>query len=328
VFPTEQQPDDAVAYFQSKFDQMVRNIERVVYGKREAVRNALICLFAEGHLLIEDVPGVAKTSLARAIADSIKDAQIRRIQFTPDLLPSDVIGVQIFDQILQDFRFRAGPVFAHVVVGDEINRATPKTQSALLEIMAEHQVTVDGVTYESPRPFLCIATQNPIEHHGTFPLPEAQLDRFMMRINVGYPGIEEETQIIASGGANRTKAKLEQVIDVETMRMMTRTAAEVTVVAQVCRYIATLAAATRGEDGERRGLRLGISPRGCLALAAAAQALAASDGRSYVTPDDVRELAVPVLSHRLLLGHHATAERRSQADVIEDLKRTIKPPGV
>jgi MoxR-like ATPase len=319
--------DEAVGDFQRDFERFLTNVETVVRGKKEVIGQALVCLFAQGHLLIEDVPGVAKTRLARAIAASLRGGQIRRIQFTPDLLPSDVVGGSIFNQHTGQFSFRPGPVFTNVLVADEINRASPKTQSALLEVMAERRVTADGNSYSAPSPFLCIATQNPIDHHGTFPLPEAQLDRFMMRIGIGYPSLEVETEVISAGDLLLDAEHLEPVVDLEVMRSMMRTAAIVTVTPALSRYIGLLARATRPPAGERRGVRLGVSPRGCLALAAAARAQAASEGRTFATVGDVKALAVPVLAHRLLLGHQAVMAGRTPADVVQDLLKSLPVPG-
>ena len=318
--------NDQIARFHRDFVLLADNVEKVVYGKREVICHALICLFARGHLLIEDVPGVAKTSLARALADSIEGGTIRRIQFTPDLLPSDVIGVPVFDQRSLEFTFRKGPVFANIVLGDEINRASPKTQSALLEVMAERQVTVNGDSYVAPEPFLCVATQNPIEHHGTFPLPEAQLDRFMMRIGVGYPLEADEARVLTDRANGKGVGGLRPVLTVRDLRELMGIASNVAVVGELSRYVVAIANETRGEFGARRGLRLGVSPRGCLALMAAAQALAAARGRSYATSGDVKAMAVPVLSHRLLLALGTAAERRTQAQVIEEILADVKAP--
>jgi MoxR-like ATPase len=286
---------DGEARFKRRFSELTANIELFIHGKTEVVRLALVGLFAEGHLLIEDVPGVAKTSLAKAIARSI-DTPMGRIQFTPDLLPSDVTGVQVFDQVKTQFTFRPGPVFAHVVLADEINRAAPKTQSALLEVMGERQTTVDGESHPLPRPFLCIATQNPIEHRGTYPLPEAQLDRFLMLLRIGYPELTDEVEVVDDGLARREPEQLEPVLSVADILEMIEFVRGVHVAPALREYLVRVVAATR----RRKDLRLGASPRGSVALARAAQSHAACHGRSYTTADDVQAVAVPVLGHRLI----------------------------
>ncbi|MDX8029952.1 MoxR family ATPase [Lentzea sp. BCCO 10_0856] len=308
-----------VKHFADRFTTLAGNVETFIRGKPEVVRLALVCLFAQGHLLIEDVPGVAKTSLAKAIARSISGVKLRRIQFTPDLLPSDVIGVQTYDQANHVFKFIEGPVFANIVIGDEINRASPKTQSALLEVMAEQQVTIDGLPRPVPDPFLCIATQNPIEHQGTYALPEAQLDRFMMRIEVGYPSDPlEEMQVITNGIARRTPERLlEPVMQVDDLRGLIKVAQSVHVSDPIKNYIVQVAMRTRGHDS----VRLGISPRGCIALAAAAQAYAAAQGQDFVVTDDVRAVALPVLSHRVLLKPEARMHGANVETILNGLLR-------
>jgi MoxR-like ATPase len=278
-------------------------------------------LFARGHLLIEDVPGVAKTTLAKAIARSIEGGCVRRIQFTPDILPTDVTGVQVFDQNRRRFEFHPGPVFANILIGDEINRASPKSQSALLEVMAERRVTVDGETHHVPRPFLCIATQNPIDQYGTFPLPEAQIDRFMIRTGIGYPSPADEAAVIADVVGGSTAEALEPVLHLDLARSMMDVVERVRVVPDICRYIVSLATATRGGEGLNLGIQLGVSPRGCIALAAAGQVLAASEGREFVSPDDVKALAVPVFAHRLLLlpGAGPEPDATRQADLVRQV---------
>jgi MoxR-like ATPase len=308
--------------FQRKFSKLAENVEGFIRGKPEVVRLALLCLFAEGHLLIEDVPGVAKTSLAKAVARSISGATAQRIQFTPDLLPSDVTGVQVFDQASGDFQFRKGPVFANFVVGDEINRASPKTQSALLEVMAERQVTTDGQTREVPRPFICIATQNPIEHQGTYPLPEAQLDRFMMRIRIGYPAERDEVAVVADGIARRRPEELEPVMAIHELAQMIGTVRDTHMAPALQEYVVKIAAATRALPE----LRLGVSPRGSIALAQCAQARAASHGRSFVTPDDVKAVATPVLAHRLLLTPEAAIANRAPDALIQRILSKVPVP--
>ena len=301
--------------------RITANIERVIEGKPGVVRLSLVVLLAEGHLLIEDVPGVGKTMLAKALARSI-DCSVRRIQFTPDLLPSDVTGVSIFDQESREFEFKPGAVFANLVVGDEINRASPKTQSALLEAMEERQVSVDGVTYVLETPFMVIATQNPIEMEGTYPLPEAQRDRFTARVTVGYPSAAAEIDMLGSHGSTEPIDDLEPVADALQIRKLIEVARGVHVAIEVKQYVVDLLAATRTSAD----LRLGASPRSGLQLVRAARAAAALDGRDYVLPDDVQSLAVPVLAHRLLLTAEAQVARRSSEDVVGALlERTPLP---
>jgi MoxR-like ATPase len=286
-------------------------VESVIDGKAEAVRLALIVLLAEGHLLIEDVPGVGKTMLAKALARSI-DCSVRRIQFTPDLLPSDITGVNAYNQELREFEFKPGPVFANIVVGDEINRASPKTQSALLESMEERQVTVDGTTYPLEAPFLVIATQNPIEMEGTYPLPEAQRDRFTARISIGYPTAAAELEMLDTHGSSSPLDSLKPVATAADVRQLIAAVREVLVTGQVKEYIIALAAATRSAPE----LRLGASPRASLQLLRASRARAALDGRDYVIPDDIQALIVPVFAHRLLPTAEALVERHLPEQVV------------
>ncbi|MBL7487588.1 MoxR family ATPase [Frankia sp. AgB1.9] len=302
----------AAADFQRRFEALARNIETFIRGKPAAVRLALVCLFAEGHLLIEDVPGVAKTSLASAIGRSVR-ADVRRIQFTPDLLPSDVTGVRVWDPDKHEFEFRPGPVFANILIADEINRASPKTQSALLEVMAERQVTVAGDPVALDRPFLCVATQNPVEARGTYELPEAQLDRFMMRIRIGYPGLQDEQDILDAALRRRTANDVSPVLTLDQLRRMFDIVAGAVVSPGVLQYIALLVRATR----DRPELRLGASPRGGVALAMCAQAMAMSMGRHFATIDDVQALAVPVLAHRLLVTPEALLDKITAEDVVQ-----------
>jgi MoxR-like ATPase len=284
------------------------NIETVVHGKREQVTLVAAALMCGGHVLLEDVPGTAKTVLARAIAQSIRGAVSQRIQCTPDLQPTDVTGLAIFNQRERDFEFRSGPVFANVVLVDEINRAMPKTQSALLEAMAEQQVTVDGVTRRLPEPFLVMATQNPIEYEGTFPLPEAQLDRFLARTTLGYPEAEDEARIVDEQLAGHPLTRLEPVIDLDEVARMRDSVRDVFVHEAVARWVVELVRATRRLEI----VAIGSSVRGTLALNRAARAWAVLHGRRYVTPDDVERLFVPVLMHRLLFRPSFLAEIRDR----------------
>ena len=307
--------------FREASDAIVANIEKVIEGKTATVRLALAVLLAEGHLLIEDVPGVGKTKLAKALARSI-DCSVRRIQFTPDLLPSDVTGVSVYNQETHDFEFRPGAVFANLVVGDEINRASPKTQSALLECMEERQVTVDGVTYELQTPFMVIATQNPIEMEGTYPLPEAQRDRFTARIAMGYPDAGAELAMLDAHGAQDPLQTLRPVSDAATVRRMIATVRHVHVAEPVKQYAVNLVTATR----ESPELRLGASPRATLQLLRTARAVAALDGRDYVLPDDLQALAVPVLAHRVMPTADAQLARRTTDAIIADLVHRLPLP--
>jgi MoxR-like ATPase len=298
------------------------NIETVVEGKPDVVRLALVVLLAEGHLLIEDVPGVGKTMLAKALARSI-DCSVRRIQFTPDLLPSDVTGVSVYNQETREFEFKPGAVFANLVVGDEINRASPKTQSALLEAMEERQVSVDGVTYVLETPFMVIATQNPIEMEGTYPLPEAQRDRFTARVSMGYPSAAAEMEMLDTHGAADPLDDLEPVADGLEVRKLIEVVRGIHVSDEVKGYVVDLVTATR----EAPELRLGASPRSTLQLVRAARAQAALAGRDYVLPDDVQELAGPVLAHRLLPTAEAQVSRRAPEAVVAELVSRIPLPG-
>jgi MoxR-like ATPase len=307
--------------FETAFTAVTNNVEQVIQGKQREVRLALCCLIAEGHLLIEDVPGVGKTMLAKAIARSI-DCSFRRIQFTPDLLPTDVTGVNVYNQERGDFEFKPGAIFANIVLGDEINRASPKTQSALLESMEERQVTVDTVTYQLGTPFMVIATQNPIEHEGTYPLPEAQLDRFMMRLSLGYPTAESEAQILSTHGVASTLEDIEPVTDARGVSEMILLAREVHVAASLQRYIVAVADASR----RHRDVYLGASPRASIMLLRAARAFAASEGRDYVIPDDVKTLVAPALSHRVLVTADAAMNGRTPNAVLDDLLDEVPVP--
>ncbi len=303
--------------------EIVENVEKVIIGKRAEVELALIALICKGHALIEDVPGVGKTMLAKSIARSL-GCVFKRIQFTPDLLPSDITGVSIYNQKTGDFEFREGPIIAQVVLADEINRATPKTQSALLEVMEERQITVDGVTHVVPEPFLVMATQNPIEYEGTFPLPEAQLDRFILRITLGYPSTEEELSIIVQQQIAHPIDELEQVVDVPQVLELQKAAREVYVDTLIRQYIVNLAHATRSHETTY----LGASPRGSLGLFRAAQALALIDGRDYVLPDDAKRLAEPVLAHRIIVSPAARMRDASGRSVVQELLERVPVPGV
>ncbi|MEV7230361.1 MoxR family ATPase [Polymorphospora sp. NPDC051019] len=312
---------DPSAYFTDRYEAVRSNVAQALAGKPEAVRLALTCFFAGGHLLVEDVPGVGKTSLAKALAASI-DASWNRIQFTPDLLPSDITGTNVFDQRSGVFEFRPGPAFAHLVLADEINRASPKTQSALLEVMEERQVTVDGRSYPVPVPFLVVATQNPIDLEGTYRLPEAQLDRFLLRIAVGYPDVAAERDILVARARNGVAPVLSPVATVEQVRWMIEYVSRVHVTDAVAEYVARIAEATRNDAR----LRLGASPRGSLALVRAAQSWAAGEGRGYVVPDDVKTVAEAVLGHRLVLGSEADMQGVRTADVLRDVLGTVSVP--
>jgi MoxR-like ATPase len=277
--------------------QLKKSVESVVRGKGSAVEMAIVALLARGHLLIEDVPGVGKTTLAYALARSF-DCTFHRIQFTSDLLPSDLTGVSIFNQAQGAFEFRRGPLFANVVLADEINRTTPKTQSALLEAMSEGNVSVEDRTYPLPRPFVVIATQNPIEHHGTYPLPESQLDRFLMRIRMGYPGLEDEKEILRTGITYQSADQLDPVVTVDEILATQKAVESVRMDESLLDYLMTIVKRTR----EHEFLELGVSPRGSIALYRSAQALAFVRGRDFCVPDDVKDLALPVLSHRVLVS--------------------------
>ncbi|MEE8391638.1 MAG: MoxR family ATPase [Anaerolineae bacterium] len=307
---------------QTVTESLVKNIERVVIGKHEVIELVTIGLLSQGHLLIEDVPGVGKTMLARALATSL-GCTFRRIQFTPDMLPTDVTGVSIFNQKTREFEFRPGPIMAQVVLTDEINRATPKTQAALLEAMQELQVTVDGVTYPLPRPFLLIATQNPIEYVGTFPLPEAQLDRFLMRIQLGYPNPDDEIAILDSQRYIHPLMEIEQVVDVEALTTAQEKLKDVYIDPLVKRYIVDVVNQTRRHDD----IYLGASPRGSLALYRTGQARAAVLGRDYVIPDDVKALAAPVLAHRLIVSPSARLRDVTGEMVVREILSSLHVPG-
>jgi MoxR-like ATPase len=311
-----------MARFAQMFDSLVGNVTKVLHGKDAVVRAALACVLAEGHLLIEDVPGVGKTSLARAICKSV-NLTWNRIQFTPDLLPSDITGVTVFDQSTATFTFRPGPVFANIVLGDEINRASPKTQSALLEVMQEQTVSTDAAVYPVPRPFVVIATQNPIDLEGTYVLPEAQLDRFLMRLSVGYPSAEAEADVLRTERDSPSVDHLAAVMDREDLLGMVEfVKRSVEVSLPIEHYIVDICARTR----EMPEVRLGVSPRGGLALLRAARVAAATGGRPFVTPDDVQGMALATLSHRVLLRPDAEIQGRTASEVITRAVQAVPVP--
>lgn len=293
---------------------VIQNIEKVIIGKRSTIELLLVAMICEGHVLLEDVPGVGKTMLARSLAVSL-GGQFKRLQCTPDLLPNDVLGVSIFNQKTSEFEFRSGPVFVNVLLVDEVNRATPRTQSALLEAMQEQQVTVDGTTYSLPRPFLVIATQNPIEYEGTFPLPEAQLDRFLMRLTVGYPSMEDERVLLLHLRREHPVNSLHPVVNATDLVALQRQVWEIHVDDTLQDYIVRLVTSTRGHPD----LALGASPRASLALFKSAQALAAVRGRDHVLPDDIQYLVPAVLTHRLLISPEAELRGRTPQGILQDL---------
>ena len=303
-------------------EKVIANVEKVIVGKHDEVQLTLLGLLCRGHLLIEDVPGVGKTMLAKSIAKSI-GCNFRRIQFTPDMLPSDVTGVSVFNQKTREFEFRPGPVMAQIVLTDEINRATPKTQSALLECMEERQVTVDGTTYPMARPFLVLATQNPIEYEGTFPLPEAQLDRFMIRISLGYPDPEDEITMMDAQQYVHPVEELGQVVDVEELLEAQETIKDIYIDDSVKEYIVAMV----GETRKHPDVYLGASPRGSLALYKTSQARAALLGRDYVIPDDIKALAQAALAHRLIISPSARIKNVDPKAVVEEITSSVPVPG-
>ncbi len=314
-------PADQPESFAGLHRALSENIAQVIQGKDDAIDLLLLCLIAEGHLLVEDVPGVGKTTLAKALATSIH-ADFGRIQFTPDLLPTDVVGVNVWDRGANRFEFRQGPVFANIVLADEINRASPKTQSALLEAMAEVQVTVDGVTHLLPPPFMVIATQNPIEHEGTYPLPESQLDRFLMRMSMGYPDRAAELDILEAHSDDHRLRELQPVVSAAQVNGLVAAARSVHVAPPLRGYLVDLAEATRRHPATV----IGMSPRATLALQRVARARAATRGRSYVVPDDIKALAQPVLGHRILLTPEAQVGGTTTAEVVAEVLERVPMP--
>ncbi|MFD0902634.1 AAA family ATPase [Actinomadura sediminis] len=313
--------DASAGRFAQMFAALAGNVERVLRGKRDRVELALTCLLAEGHLLVEDVPGVGKTTLARAVSASV-EAEWARIQFTPDLLPSDITGVSIFNQGRNAFEFHPGPIFANIAVADEINRGSPKTQSALLEVMEERRVTVEGRPHPVPRPFMVVATQNPVDMDGTYPLPEAQLDRFLMRISMGYPDHGAEVAMLAGAPTGAMLDRLPAVMGRDDLARMIDFARRLHVAPPLHDYVVRIVAATRGHPD----LRLGASPRASIALLGAARVRAAAAGRAYVVPEDVKALAVPVVAHRLVVTPEAELRGRDGADVVGEALANVPTP--
>jgi MoxR-like ATPase len=314
-------PIETAEGFAAAFDVVHDRICQVIQGKEDAVRLALICVISEGHLLVEDVPGVGKTSLAKALARSL-GLSWNRIQFTPDLLPSDVTGVSVFERATNTFTFRPGGIFANVLLGDEINRASPKTQAALLEAMEERQVTVDATTHLLPEPFVVIATQNPVEHEGTYPLPESQLDRFLLRIRMGYPARAAEIAMLDNQAMGSPVDNMEPAIDAETVAALIHLSQRVHIAPALKGYMVDLAAASRRHPA----LLLGMSPRSVLGLQRAVRALAASLGRDYVIPDDIKALFAPIVEHRLILLPEMALNQTTVPEVVSDLLRTVPVP--
>ncbi|HVF57275.1 MAG TPA: MoxR family ATPase [Pyrinomonadaceae bacterium] len=315
----------AAADAAAQIERLQGAVERVIKGKHEAVRMSLVALLAGGHLLVEDVPGVGKTTLAHALAQAL-DCTFQRIQFTSDLLPSDVIGLSVYNERNGAFEFKPGPIFANVVLADEINRTTPKTQSALLEAMAEGHVTVEGVTYRLRAPFMVVATQNPIEHHGTYPLPESQVDRFMLRLRIGYPALEVEKEILRDRERGDPLESVKAVLSGEDVVELQRSVTKVSVDDALVDYLMRIVASTR--DSEM--LDLGVSPRGTLALFRAAQALALTEGRDYCVPDDIKRLVLPVFAHRLVVNSRFSSSLHRRSDeseaVLREIMKTVSVP--
>ena len=306
---------------ESKVNEVMDEVETVIIGKRDVIRLVLTSILSNGHVLIDDVPGVGKTTIAKSLAKTL-GCSFKRVQFTPDLLPSDVTGTSVFNQKTAEFEFRSGPIFAQFVLADEINRATPKTQSSLLECMEERQVTIDGITHPLPSPFFVIATENSVEYHGTYPLPEAQLDRFMMRISVGYPGMSEESQILESQTVEHPILNVKNTLNSAEIAGLQRAVTEVYLEPSVRDYIVQLVTATRNHPM----VLLGASPRGSLNLSHAARSLAAVCGRDYVVPDDIKALAAPVLAHRLILKPESRSHNTTQVGVVEEILSAVAVP--
>ncbi len=313
--------DEQVRWFAHTFDSLVANIDQAILGKDHVTRLALTCLLSEGHLLLEDFPGTGKTQLARALSASVQGSH-SRIQFTPDLLPSDVTGVTIFDPASRRFEFHPGPIFATIALADEINRASPKTQSALLEVMVEGRVTVDGVAHPVGKPFMVIATQNPIEQAGTYRLPEAQLDRFLMKTSLGYPDFDASVRVLAESAKRDRSKDIEPVVTAQVVSGMAQLADQIHVDPALLGYVIHIAEATR----QHPALRLGLSMRGALAYVRCAKTWAASQGRAYVTPDDVKLLAHPILAHRLLLEAEAQFAGTTVDEVVDEILASVAPP--
>jgi MoxR-like ATPase len=313
--------DSELSGLSEKIRRLETNIQKVIKGKPEVIKTAVIALISRGHLLIEDVPGVGKTTLAQALANSV-DLSFKRLQFTSDLLPTDILGVSIFDQNTGEFNFKHGPIFANVVFVDEINRATPKTQSALLEAMNESIVTIDGFSYRLPDPFMVVATQNPFEYKGTFPLPENQLDRFLMRVRIGYPDYESEMEILAKFSSLGFLNGIKPVLTKDELLQLQSMTQQVSIDESLLDYILSIVKETRNQ----KYFELGVSPRGAIALKLAAQARALLDGRMFCIPDDIKEMVIPVLSHRVVLKYEHLPEKRRQEDLLNEVLERVKVP--
>jgi MoxR-like ATPase len=313
--------DSELSGLSEKIRRLEKNIQQLIKGKPEAIKTAIVALISRGHLLIEDVPGVGKTTLAQALAKSV-DLSFKRLQFTSDLLPTDILGVSILDQNTGEFNFKHGPIFANVVLVDEINRATPKTQSALLEAMNESVVTVDGHGYRLPDPFMVVATQNPFEYKGTFPLPENQLDRFLMRVRIGYPDYESEKEILIKFNPLGSLSLVKPVLGKDELQYLQNMAQQVSIDESLLDYILSIVKETRNQ----KYFELGVSPRGAIALKLAAQSRALLDGRTFCIPDDIKEMAVPVLSHRVVLKYEHLPEKGRQEDLLNEVLERVKVP--
>jgi MoxR-like ATPase len=313
--------DSELSGLSEKIRRLETNIQKVIKGKPEVIKTAVVALISRGHLLIEDVPGVGKTTLAQALANSV-DLSFKRLQFTSDLLPTDILGVSIFNQNTGEFNFKHGPIFANVVFVDEINRATPKTQSALLEAMNESIVTIDGFSYRLPDPFMVVATQNPFEYKGTFPLPENQLDRFLMRVRIGYPDYESEMEILAKFSSLGFLNGIKPVLTKDELLQLQSMTQQVSIDESLLDYILSIVKETRNQ----KYFELGVSPRGAIALKLAAQARALLDGRMFCIPDDIKEMVIPVLSHRVVLKYEHLPEKRRQEDLLNEVLERVKVP--